>query len=108
MFFMGNALVTEIVKEIGDYIKNGRNNMVASKQDWLKIFKLLSDSVNEANNRLNEYLQEFIDSNNHKKIIGKQNRIKTDVSFVDKLVRNNYISSWIYEEGNDEANKKNS
>ena len=80
--------------------------MVASKQYWLKIFKLLSDSVNEANNRLNEYLQEFIDSNNHKKIIGKQNRIKTDVSFVDKLVRNNYISSWIYEEGNDEANKK--
>lgn len=80
--------------------------MVASKEDWLKIFKLLSDSVNEANNRLNEYLQEFIDSNNHKKIIGKQNRIKTDVSFVDKLVRNNYISSWIYDEGNDEANKK--
>ena len=67
--------------------------MEASKQDWLNIFKLLSDSVNEANNRLNEYLQDFIDSNNHKMITGKQNRIKSDVSFVDKLIRNNYISN---------------
>lgn len=80
--------------------------MEASKQDWLNIFKLLSDSVNEANNRLNEYLQEFIDSNNHKMITGKQNRIKSDVSFVDKLIRNNYISNWKYDEGNDDANKK--
>lgn len=80
--------------------------MEASKQDWLNIFKLLSDSVNEANNRLNEYLQDFIDSNNHKMITGKQNRIKSDVSFVDKLIRNNYISNWEYDEGNDDANKK--
>lgn len=80
--------------------------MVASKKDWLEIFNSLSDSVREANNYLNEYLREFIDSNNHKKITGKQNRIKSDVSFADKLVRNNYINDWKYDEGNDEANKK--
>ena len=80
--------------------------MVASKKDWLEIFNSLSDSVREANNYLNEYLREFIDSNNHKKITGKQNRIKSDVSFADKLVRNNYINDWKYDEGNVEANKK--
>ena len=80
--------------------------MGASKEDWLNIFDMLSDSVSQSNKCLNEYLEEFISINITKGITGKQNRIKSNVSFVEKLVRNDYLNKWDYIIGEDEKNKK--
>lgn len=76
--------------------------MGASKEDWLNIFDMLSDSVSQSNKCLNEYLEEFISINITKGITGKQNRIKSNVSFVEKLVRNDYLNKWDYIIGEDE------
>ena len=80
--------------------------MRASKEEWLNIFDMLSDSVSQSNKCLNEYLEEFISINTTKEITGKQNRIKSNVSFVEKLVRNDYLNKWDYITGEDEINKK--
>ena len=85
-----------LLKKLEFILKNGRKSMGASKEDWLNIFDMLSDSVSQSNKCLNEYLEEFISINITKGITGKQNRIKSNVSFVEKLVRNDYLNKWDY------------
>ena len=82
------------------------NNSMERKDKWLHIFHKLSGSVGKANISLNNYLEEFLKSESSSRIIGKQNRIKSAVSFADKLIRSNCISNWTYIDNDDEANMK--
>ncbi|ETS93064.1 hypothetical protein [Streptococcus sp. SR4] len=76
-------------------------------ENWLSVFNdvVSSGLVVEANDFLNEYIEKFLKENPDIRV-AKQNRIKTNVSFKDKLIRNNYVSSWTYDDSNHQANKE--
>lgn len=76
-------------------------------ENWLSVFNdvVSSGLVVEANDFLNEYIEKFLKENPDISV-AKQNRIKTNVSFKDKLIRNNYVSSWTYDDSNYQANKE--
>ena len=76
-------------------------------ENWLSVFNDVVNSglVVEANDFLNEYIENFLKENPDISV-AKQNRIKTNVSFKDKLIRNNYVSSWTYDDSNYQANKE--
>ena len=75
------------------------------KENWSKIYDSSIDIASNAKNILSKYVDEFLSSNQSSKIIGIQNRIKSKDSFLEKLVRSNYINTWEYCDNVDENTK---
>lgn len=74
-------------------------------ENWSRVFDYVVNSglVGKANDSLKKYIEDFL-KGKADICVTKENRIKTTDSFKDKLIRNNYLSSWTYDDSNTQAN----